>query len=234
MRLARRSAEDGFTLVELLWVIGLVSLLVGLVVPGLAKGRAAARGLGCLGNLRQWGSGTLDYAHDHGDRLPDDGAGNGTSLRDAWYADVPPYLGEAPYARQGPWRTNSIGALPRCVWLCPANPRRSDGHMLFHYCLNRLVNGSGSASQPVVWSSLQEPSRTVWLFDNGKRAAVATAGNVHPGLHPTGVNMLFLDGHATRVPRKFYWDPVRERPIMDHPELRWTGRNLPAEPESPN
>lgn len=214
----------GFTLVESLVVVSIVGVLAGLIWPALAQARRTALGLGCLGNLRNWGQGTQGFAAENGDFLPFDGAGNGTSQGSAWYADLPPHLGERPYEKQPGWRTNPVPRLPRSVWLCPANPRRSDGRMLFHYSLNRLANGSGTEAHQIRVSDLPEPARTVWLFDNGKKAAVAIAGNVHTNIHQAGANILFVDGHAARVPRAAYWDTVRNRARMDHPDLRWAGR----------
>ena len=220
----RRKCDQGFTLLEILAVLAVIGLLAGLLAPALAQGQRAARGAGCLGNLRGWGHATFGFAVENGDLLPCDGAGNGTSTSSAWYADLPPQLGLPPYHQQSGWRTNPAVQLPRSPWLCPANLRRSDGRMLFHYALNRLVDGAGADARQIRLGALAEPARTVWLFDNGKKAAVASAGNVHTNLHRAGANFLFLDGHAARLPRAAYWDDVRRRARTGSPELRWTGR----------
>jgi prepilin-type processing-associated H-X9-DG protein len=43
------------------------------------------------------------------------------------------------------------------------------------------------------------PSRTVWLFDNAQRAAVAGPRNLHRTAHRSAANVLFLDGGVRRV-----------------------------------
>ena len=220
-----RKQGCGFSLLELLVVVGVMTVLGAVSVPALARVRRVAAATGCLGNLRSWGAGTLGHVADNQDFLPPDGAGNGTSREDAWYVDLPPHLGQRPYGQQPGWRTNPTTTLPRSVWLCPANGRRSDGQMLFHYCLNRRVNGSGAEARRLRWGELVEPARTVWLFDNGRKSAVAAAANVHTNLHRGGAHILFLDGHAARVPRAAYWDARLGRARMDHPDLRWTGRD---------
>ncbi|MFM7100930.1 MAG: prepilin-type N-terminal cleavage/methylation domain-containing protein [Verrucomicrobiota bacterium] len=213
-----------FTLIELLVVVALLALLAGLVLPALARTRQGVGRISCFANLRQWGLATQIFATDHEDRLPPDGAPNGISRTDAWYTDMPPAIGERPYPDQGAWRTQAASPLPRSVWLCPVNPRRSDGRMLFHYALNRRVNGSGPQSQPARLGQVPQPDRPVWLFDNGGRAAVAAENNVHTNLHQGGAQFLFLDGHAARLKAPEYWDFHRRRGRTNAPGLIWDPR----------
>ena len=65
-----RSRRSGFTLVELLVVIGIIALLIAILLPTLSKARESARRTECASNLRQVGIAVRFYALDSRDQVP--------------------------------------------------------------------------------------------------------------------------------------------------------------------
>jgi prepilin-type N-terminal cleavage/methylation domain-containing protein/prepilin-type processing-associated H-X9-DG protein len=67
---AKTAKQDGFTLVELLVVIGVLGVLISLLLPTLAGARHDANQIACAANLRSIGQGLMIYENDNKGLIP--------------------------------------------------------------------------------------------------------------------------------------------------------------------
>ncbi len=88
--------RKGFTLVELLVVIAIIALLMGILMPALARVRQVAHRLICGTNLSGIGKAMLIYANDYDDELPRAGGRNST-----WSGTIPQWLADNRFTAYG-------------------------------------------------------------------------------------------------------------------------------------
>jgi type II secretory pathway pseudopilin PulG len=83
-------SESGYSYIELLVSLGIISVLLALLMPVIGKSRASAQSISCLAQLRQIGAGFLQYAADHDKRLP-----NPYELQTSWEQLLRRYVSSA-------------------------------------------------------------------------------------------------------------------------------------------
>jgi prepilin-type N-terminal cleavage/methylation domain-containing protein len=101
--------KKGFTLVELLVVIAIIALLMGILMPALARVRQIAFRMVCGTNLSGIGKAMLIYANDYEDELPRAGGRNGL-----W---VPKIANWAANNRVAAYGSNGDGSITSCFYL---------------------------------------------------------------------------------------------------------------------
>ncbi|MCM2373167.1 DUF1559 domain-containing protein [Aporhodopirellula aestuarii] len=96
--------RNGFTLLELLVVVGIIGVLVGLLLPAVQAAREAARRMSCSNNFRQIALGVAQYHAAFG-HLPPHGTGtfsnandptNTNQFRLSFLVSITPYISQGP------------------------------------------------------------------------------------------------------------------------------------------
>jgi len=212
--LRRIASVNGFTLVELLVVVGIIAILISILLPALSKARDAARKTACLSNLRQVHQLIAMYANEYKDRVP-------VGYRGQKQFNSMIYSGTAGrFVLFGMIRT--AGYMPEpAVFYCPAenDPRSIMGSDVNPWPPgpegNPAVNvAAGYGFRPAVdipddpqtWGSLlprlsKFRSKAI-LAD---LTALPTRLNTR---HRIGVNVLYGDGSAKWVPREVFDEPL--------------------------
>ncbi len=73
-RIRRLVRCAGWTLAEVLVVLGIIALLVAILIPIIGKAQAAQKSINCLANLRSIGNAFRLYANDNKMNFPDPGS----------------------------------------------------------------------------------------------------------------------------------------------------------------
>ncbi|MGF1582054.1 MAG: DUF1559 domain-containing protein, partial [Gemmataceae bacterium] len=129
--------RTGFTLVELLVVIGVLAVLVGLLLPAVQKVRSAASRIECANNLKQIGVAIHNFHQANGvfpaSGWTGRGPGNPAGKYVGWRALVLPFLEQQNLQQAYDFNRNwweginlEVGALGVSTYRCPSVPNREE------------------------------------------------------------------------------------------------------------
>jgi prepilin-type N-terminal cleavage/methylation domain-containing protein len=139
---ARRVAP-GFTLVELLVVIGIIAALMAMLLPALNRARYQANEVVCLSNVRQMTLAQLAYAAANKGKFP-------------------PHRAPGPvYVRADPWNA-SPRLLRQSPWWCLDKFYLADPRITI--CPFYAGAGDGASSDPY-WREPSNPDYGAWASD---------------------------------------------------------------------
>jgi prepilin-type N-terminal cleavage/methylation domain-containing protein/prepilin-type processing-associated H-X9-DG protein len=191
--------KGGFTLVELLVVIGIIALLIAILLPALNRVRTAARMVVCQSNLRQIGLAWMTYTHEHRDSWPLIQIRQTNNVYNDWYS----YEKKGLHVALSPYLGREITMQDSdrdSVFVCPERPVTPSGSMnsyagLFYHFRGRVVVPMINGQSPRDWrnGAWKYPSAAPVQWCSQRDASSLTAVSWHPSGHRP---VLFLDGHV--------------------------------------
>jgi prepilin-type N-terminal cleavage/methylation domain-containing protein len=173
MRSTAPNRRGGFTLVELLIVVGIIAVLVAILLPALNRARESAKTIQCLSNLRNIQLATAMYAGENNDLMP---SGTNSVFGLQWTTAIAPYLGSKLNA------SNVPTPMPQ-VYKCPSAGLPELGFV--HYNSNPVIipepsRGFGFTTKiyfrPYKLSRVRPAAEVMTYFDGMQKP---TSGNTY-------------------------------------------------------
>lgn len=215
--------RHGFTLIEVLVAVGIISVLAGMLLSVCLEAREKARGMSCISNLKQVGTAATLYSQDYEETMVGTDQGgeeeDEDSQQEAFWADLlMPYL-KAPRVFECPSAAASFRVSPPQ----PGFPEGISDPWSYSYALNDVREGEqhvGAAYAPLC--AITHPTDTILLVDSWTVAqddvaeeepyeAAWDVRSRHPDRrlfddgnprHHSGFNLVFVDGHIGRRHRE--------------------------------
>jgi prepilin-type N-terminal cleavage/methylation domain-containing protein/prepilin-type processing-associated H-X9-DG protein len=238
-----RRVRRGFTLVELLVVVGIIAVLVSILLPSLSRARESAKQVQCLSNLRQLGNAFIMYTNENKGSFPRPGVGGTAWVFEDWiyWEDLP--IRRLQDSAIGKYLSKPVTAN---VFRCPSDDMNAhQNKYVYSYSANYMVcrlpekyfgnpYGAGEQTTPLKASQVIDAANKILLIDESTdtsddgcwawQQTLGSGKNVISNRHDKSKeaitnlnagrgNANFCDGHAEYVYRKASFDPFFFDPL---------------------
>jgi prepilin-type N-terminal cleavage/methylation domain-containing protein/prepilin-type processing-associated H-X9-DG protein len=222
----------GFTLVELLIVLGIIAVLLALLLPTLAVAREVAKTTQCLSNLRQLATAAAGYGAENDGSYPfaqyvPDSPGGTTSYGWDFTTVVDRATGKRIVEPGLLWAgfpggaKSSAGQVQQCPSFAGSSTTQGDPYTGYNYNTSRIGHGTGERVEaPARLGDIRNPARCA-LFGDGQWSGGANkfmrSPYMIPGMdefqsrsagtqgyrHRGKTNVVFCDAHAETLSERY-------------------------------
>ena len=200
----RKARRFGFTLVELLVVIGIIALLISILLPSLAAAREQGNRTKCLSNLKQIATAMVAYANNNKLYLPAPAPYNRFRAEDFihWEVTGTGSGGTGNRNIEESALSTFLGRpFPQDIWKCPsddvASRARTTNYTGYHfsYVMNGLASPFTSTATKFPVTRYVNHTRKIILYEEDEN----TIDDGYGTMNVSSINMLAIRHDRKRV-----------------------------------